>query len=297
MSSNMKLYAVAALFFAALGLNWVFNPWDRSPASPAGTARAAAPAAKQAAPAPPAPVRVTETSASLPANLATDDIRATYEDLTKKEKSEFETSGAFQQRLQADAAATRTFLSTEIESSYDADKGVVSAFLNVEAGAAFTDVQENAALVVVSRNEKVDKYQGTTALGARMEVTRTVETTYGLAARPVASRIFRENMPSRQFTGMRFVPIKFPMAVADAREAITAKSLRLLFLAPTSAKTKRRTIAGTYTWGATIKDPTEERTDAFGVYVDVDAVQVWVVNVATKEILVKTTLKKVLGIA
>ncbi|MGE5835824.1 MAG: hypothetical protein ACM4AI_15180 [Acidobacteriota bacterium] len=135
------------------------------------------------------------------------------------------------------------------------------------------------------------------AFGVEVLVQETKTKFFGVSARPFAAEEFGKRIDGGNYRGEyhRFLSLTVPAAAADAKRLITDGSIRFVVRASSSTKTKRRTFSGDYTWKATITDPKQKVDETYATYVDLDNVRIWLADLNSRKILVKTTLRRMLG--
>ena len=149
-------------------------------------------------------------------------------------------------------------------------------------------------MVPVRNNVERTTYPASNAFGVRVDVERTTETAYGLAAAKVPAGMIGQRVDSGWYDGrsLRFLEVRIPMTPADARQR--KESLRLLYRTRLSTQTKARTYEDSYEWKATIDRPKSRVTVSYAAYADVMTFAVWVVDTSSGDILQKTSLPELL---
>jgi hypothetical protein len=252
------------------------------------------PAVAVSPPPKPAPRPLTDTDTRLPDGFTGDDIHRVYASLKSGGKSEFETTDAYRKRLGDEARSiVYSFLVQPRRAQYDADRGEVVLQLRVKVDPSTTDVNEDSITIPADSKEERSTFPASNALGVKVDVQRTTETDYGLAAVKVPAEIIGRRVPGAMYEYYeRFFEVPVPMSPDDARQRKDA--LRFLFRAHPSAVTKARTFEDSYEWKATINSPTSRVTQSYAAYVDVGAFAVWVVDPSRGDVLTKTSVAELL---
>jgi hypothetical protein len=263
---------------------------QEAPRTETATAKAAAPAP----PPKPAPRSLADTDTRLPDGFTGDDIRRVYRSLKSAGKSEFETTDAYRKRLAEEVRSTvYTFLVPPRRAQYDADRGEMVLQLRVKVDPSTTDSYEHSLMVPAESKVERSTFPASNALGVQIQVQRTTERDYGLAAVKVPAEMIGKRVPGVMYEHYeRFFDVRVPMSPDDARQRKDA--LRFLFRAHPSARTKARTFEANYEWKATITSPTSLVTESYSAYVDVADFAVWVVDTARGDVLAKTSLAELL---
>ncbi len=244
---------------------------------------------------PPAPLRLDNSATALPERFTGHDIERVYQSLHTSGRSEFETTEAYRKRLSDEAdASVYHFIVEPKEIVYDADKGEMELRLWVKVDPSTTDIDEDSAMLPVRNKVERTTFPASNAFGVQVQVQRTSETAYGLAAVKVPATLIGQRVLSALYDGryQSFVEIRLPMTPEEAQRR--KQWLRFLYRARPSINTKSRTYSDNYEWKATIDSPTSRVTESFGVYVDVSGLGVWVVDLSQRDVLRKTTFAELL---
>lgn len=283
--TNPTPFAICVLCSVALACG------REAPVTETGTTR---PVAAVPPPPKPAPRQLSDTDTRVPDGFTGDDIRRVYAALKSGGKSEFETTVAYRKRLADEARSTvYSFLVQPRRAQYDADRGEMVLQLRVKVDPSTTDVNEDSITISADSKEERSTFQASNALGVKVDVQRTTETDYGLAAVKVPAEMIGRQVPGAMYEYYeRFLEVRVPMSSDDARQRKDA--LRFLFRAHPSAATKARTFEDSYEWKATINSPTSRVTQSYAAYVDVGAFAVWVVDPLRGDVLTKTSVSDLL---
>lgn len=265
------------------------GPGPSGSAPPPGAPTADPPSAPQ-----PPPPRLSEEMERVPTKYAADDIEELHADLQKQARSEFEKATEFAARRKTIAGRAIVVVSDSLAVSYDADSETATAKLMVNSHYQADD--DPALLVVRHARRQLRQEPRSNAFGVRVDVAVIQDDTFGLAISPVPSATWRNRIAWEMGVG-RFIPVTFKATPQEARSLVDTGVIKAIFFTSPSARTKTLVDSRRDVSKATISSPEEVTLDAYGVYVDTSDVRVWLLNSRTGDVMARTSIGALLGMA
>lgn len=243
-------------------------------------------------------------TAKLPSNFSGHDIKALYNEMSSRftgaKKDEFETTEEFHARVQRQSMApvlgglnkegvfAFTLTNSSGETIYDADRQVMTVAVALSRASKNVYTESNKKALTSQVEMNTETYEGSNAMGAKVQVTRTIGKNYEVAISNYSDFGMMRYIDSRtrdlgytsdihaQDTILIAVPMDIAIAkrVKDHLKVLAVVRLREPY-----------TFEGTFYAKPTFKDPKEYFVEYH--YLNSELLELWVYDNTTGQIFVK----------